>query len=274
MTSKKPARKNQSALKMLGAQLAAARRTAGLTQQLLSTEAKITMDTLASIEQGRRVLKLDHAQSMDRILDTKGTLTAGVQNLPEIDQFPLFAEEYMAQEREAISLCWFDAMVMPGLLQTPEYAEAVLRERVPAYDSDELATKLEARLDRQEILQRKKPPTMSFVIWEPVLQLALVGEEARRRQLRRLRECADLPELTLQILPMRTPSHAGLDGPFTLLETPDHQHLAYTEGQRGSQWVADLDEVSILARKYAMLRSQADSPQRTKSLLDGLLGEQ
>lgn len=73
---------------------------------------------------------------------------------------------------------------------------------------------------------------------------------------------------------MRTSAHAGVNGPFTLLETPDHQHLAYTEGQRGSQWVSDPDEVSILARKYAMLRSQAMSPHESKSLLDRLLGDQ
>ncbi|MCX4882707.1 Scr1 family TA system antitoxin-like transcriptional regulator [Streptomyces sp. NBC_00847] len=63
-----------------------------------------------------------------------------------------------------------------------------------------------------------------------------------------------------------------LDGPFTLLETPDHHLLAYTEGPRGSQWVAHPDEVSILARKYAMLRSQAMTPQESKCLLDRLPG--
>jgi hypothetical protein len=72
---------------------------------------------------------------------------------------------------------------------------------------------------------------------------------------------------------MNTPAHAGLDGPFTLLETPDHLHLAYTESQRGSQWVSDPDEVSILARKYAMLRSQALSPQESRGLLGRLLGD-
>lgn len=274
MNSKKPSRKkNTSALKMLGSQLAAARRSAGYTQPALADKAGIVFETLASIEQGRRPLKLDHACTLDTILDTKGTLAAGVENLPEIDQFPLYAEEYMEHEKEAVSISWFDGLVIPGLLQTREYAEAVLRERVPAYDEDELATKIEGRIDRQEILHRKNPPSMSFIIWEPVLYLAIGGEEARLRQLRWLRECADLPGVTLQILPMRATSHAGLDGGFALLETPDHQHLAYTEGQRGSQWVADPDEVSILARKYAMLRSQAENPERTKDLLDQMLGE-
>ncbi|GHG95828.1 helix-turn-helix domain-containing protein [Streptomyces lanatus] len=260
-------------MRMLGAQMQTARKAAGLTQRALAAEVLVDEETIASIEQGRRTLLLDMAEAVDRILDTKGTLAAGVENFPEIDQFPLYAEQYMVHEREAIALSWYDALVVPGLLQTEPYTRAVMRERVPAYDEDEIATKVTARVERQEILQRKCPPTMSFIVWEPVLHLEIGGDRVRRDQLRRLRECAELPGLSLQFLPTRTSAHAGVDGPFTLLETPDHQQLAYTEGQRGSQWVSDPDEVSILARKYAMLRSQALSPQESKSLLDRLVGD-
>lgn len=80
--------------------------------------------------------------------------------------------------------------------------------------------------------------------------------------------------MSLQFLQLDSPYNAGLNGPFTLLETPDHQHLAYTESQRGSQWVSDADEVSILARKYAMLRTQALTTQDSMGLLDRLLGDE
>ncbi|MFJ9617093.1 helix-turn-helix domain-containing protein [Streptomyces noursei] len=275
MNARKPQRKkNVSTMRMLGIQLQTARKAAGYTQRSLGEAVLVDEETIASIEQGRRSLLIDLARSMDELLDTKGLLAAGVENMPEIDQFPLYAEQYMAHEREAIALSWYDNAVLPGLLQSREYARAVLSERVPAYDEDELETKTSARVDRQAILQRKCPPTMSFIVWEPVLHLSIGGRTVRRNQLRQLRECAELPGLSLQFLPMRTASHAGLDGPFTLLETPDHQHLAYTEGHRGSQWVAAPDEVSVLARKYAMLRSQALTPHESKGLLDRLLGEQ
>jgi transcriptional regulator with XRE-family HTH domain len=261
-------------MRMLGTQVQTARKAAGYTQRSLAEAVLADEETIASIEQGRRPLLIDLARTLDELLDTKGMLAAGVENLPEIDQFPLYAEQYMVHEREAIALSWYDALVVPGLLQTEAYARAVLRERVPAYDEDEIATKTTARMDRQEILQRKCPPTMSFVVWEPVLYLGIGGDEVRRGQLLRLRECAERPGLSLQFLPMRTSAHAGLDGPFILVETPDHQPLAYAEGQRGSQWVSSPSEVSILSRKYAMLRSQALSPQESKSLLDRLLGDQ
>jgi hypothetical protein len=78
----------------------------------------------------------------------------------------------------------------------------------------------------------------------------------------------------MQFLPLNLTGHTGTAGPFTLIETPEHQHLAYTESHRGSQWVASPDDVSILARKYAMLRSQALSPEDSIGLLDRLLGDQ
>ncbi|MEU6380139.1 helix-turn-helix transcriptional regulator [Streptomyces sp. NPDC046909] len=275
MSAKKPPRpKNLTSMKMLGKQLGAARRAMGLTQSALAALVQVDEETIASIEQGRRALKPDLAALLDEVLQTKGMLSAGVANLPEIDQFPMWAELYMEHEREAIALSLYANQVLPGLLQTRAYAEAVLRERVPAYAEEEIQTKAAARIERQEILDRGTPPTLSFVVWEPVLHLAIGGAEVRTEQLRHLRACAELPCVSLQFLPMASPSHAGLNGPFVLLETADHQHLAYIEGQRGSQWVSDADEVSILARKYAMLRAQALSPLESKGLLDRLLGEQ
>ncbi|MFD8569950.1 Scr1 family TA system antitoxin-like transcriptional regulator [Streptomyces sp. NPDC059639] len=265
--------KNPSALRMVGELLALFRKAAGYTQATLGARLVIAESTIAAYEQGRRPLLVDTARQMDQLLDTKGALATAVQAMPEIDQFPLYAEQYMAHEREAIALSWYDVLAVPGILQTEECARTVLRNRVPAYDEDEIATKTAARVERQEILHRKCPPTLSFVVWEAALKLAYLEPLAREEQLRHLRACTELPGLALQFLPLDAPAHAGLDGGFTLLETPDHQHLAYTESQRGSQWVSTPDEVSILARKYAMLRSQALTPEQSKGLLDRLLGD-
>jgi DNA-binding XRE family transcriptional regulator len=271
MSSRK---KNPTTMRMLGAQLQVIRKAAGYTQRTLGEAVLADEETIASIEQGRRPLLLSLAQALDELLDTKGVFVAGVENMPEIDQFPLFAEQYMVHEREAIALSWYDALVVPGLLQTEPYARALLGSRVPSYDEDELETKIAGRVGRQEILHRRVPPTLSFVVWEPALLWANGGREKHLDQLRYLREYSKLPGLSLQILPLSRTSHAGDAGPFTLLETPDHQHLAYTESQRGSQWVSDPNEVSILSRKYAMLRTQALTIEDSRFLLDRLLGEQ
>ncbi|MFF1685450.1 Scr1 family TA system antitoxin-like transcriptional regulator [Streptomyces sp. NPDC058254] len=250
------------------------RKAAGFTQGELGRRLVIAESTIAAIEQGRRPLLPDLAGAMDRLLETKGALAVAVAGMPEVDQYPLWAESYIQHEREAIALSWYDALVVPGLLQTPDFARTLLKQRVPAYDEDEVETKTAARVERRAILHRRVPPTMSFVVWEPALKMAFVEPGVRIDQLRFLRECAGLPGLSLQVLPLDAPENAGDAGPFILLETPDHQHLAYTESQRGSQWVSDPDEVSILARKYAMLRAQALTPKGTQGLLNRLLGEQ
>ncbi len=261
-------------MRMVGALLALYREAAGYTQETLSEQFMVSREHIASIEQGRRPLKMDLAVQLDKFLETGGALQTAVENMPEVDLIPRWAEEYLDCEREAIAISWYEGLVLPGLLQTEAYARAVFRSRVPVLDEDEIEQFVAMRVERQDILHRRVPPTTSFVIWEAVLRDCLGGRDVYTQQLHRLREYADLPGLALQVLPFGRTTHAALDGPFVLLETPEHQRLAYTETQRGSQLIANPDEVAILAHKCAMLRTQALNPEDTRDLLDRLLGEQ
>ncbi|MEU6574280.1 helix-turn-helix transcriptional regulator [Streptomyces sp. NPDC046805] len=267
-------RRNASAMKMVGALLALHREAAGYTQRSLGELFVVGEQQIASIEQGRRPLKPDLAEHLDELLDTKGALSVALSRMPEVDLVPLWAEEYLDCEREAITISWYESLLVPGLLQTEAYARAVFRSRVPVYDEDEIEQLVAARIERQEILHRKVPPSTSFVIWEAALQDHLGGREVYAEQVRHLRECAATPGIAVQVLPLGRSSHAGLEGPFILLETPDYQRLAYSETQRGSTLIANPDEVGILAQKYAMLRTQALNAEDTRDLLDRLLGEQ
>ncbi|MFC9887019.1 helix-turn-helix domain-containing protein [Streptomyces pilosus] len=267
-------RRNASAMKMVGALLALYRQSAGHTQKSLGERFVIGEQQIASIEQGRRPLKPDLAEQLDDLLGTKGALSVALSRMPEVDLVPLWAEEYLDREREAIAISSYENQVLPGLLQTEAYTRAVFRSRVPFYDEDTIARMTAARIERQGILHDRDAPITCFVVWEPVVRAPIGGRDVWREQLCHLRTCSDLPGLMLQVLPLDRASHASLDGPFVLLETPEHQRLAYTENQRGSQLIADPDEVAILTQKCAMLRSQALTPEDTRELLDRLLGEQ
>ncbi|MFH8497073.1 helix-turn-helix domain-containing protein [Streptomyces coeruleorubidus] len=272
-TRSRRSRRNASAMRMVGALLALFREAAGYTQKSLGEIFVVGEQQIASIEQGRRPLKMDLAEQLDQLLHTKGALVAALSEMPEVDLIPLWAEEFLDREREAIAISSYENQVLPGLLQTEPYAWAVFRSRVPFYDEDTIAQLVAARIERQGILQGKNPPITCFVVWEPVLRAPIGGREVWVEQLRHLRACSELPGLMFQVLPMNRTSHAGLNGPFVLLETPEHQRLAYAENQRGSQLIADPDEVAILTQKCAMLRSQALTPEDTRDLLDRLLGE-
>ncbi|MFF7053451.1 Scr1 family TA system antitoxin-like transcriptional regulator [Streptomyces griseorubiginosus] len=266
-------RKNATAVKMVGSLVGTFRRAAGLTQRALADEVAVDEETIASVEQGRRTLKPDLAAQLDELLDTKGALSVALENMPEIDLFPRWAEEYIDLEREALALSWYDNQVLPGLLQTPAYARAVFLNDVPALTEDEIEQRVAARMERQEVLRRAEPPTVSFVVSEVTVMDRLGGDEVHAEQLGRLREWADLPGVTLQIMPVGRDFHAGLVGPFTVIETVDHQRIVYTEAPRRGWLIADPDEVSFLERRYAMLRTQALNAHETKGLLDRLLGD-
>jgi len=262
----KKRKKNASAMKLVGALLAQFRRAAGYTQESLTERICAQYDTIASIEQGRRPLKPDLAGQLDDLLDTKGALAVAVANMPEMDKYPIWAAEFIDREAEAVTLCSYENQVVPGLLQTDGYARATFHNEIPMLSHD-------ARTERQSVLQQKEPPITSFIVTEAVLWDRLGGEEVYRDQLRHLRELAELPGLTFQVLPCGRRSHAGLSGPFVLLETADHDHLAYSETQRGSLLISEPNEVSILSQKYGMLRTQALNLEETRGLLDRLLGE-
>lgn len=269
-----PNKKNPSPFQSLGAQLALFRIVAGYTQAQLAPLVLISLGKLESIEQGRRPLTLSLAQELDRLLDTKGALEVAVRHLPDTDGVtPVWAVEFIDLEREAATLSSYENQVIPGLLQTEEYMRAVFRTDIPTLTEEEVEHRVAIRLKRQEILQRKVPPFASFIISEAVIKDRIGGDEVHRAQLRQLRESAEVPGINLQIMPLGQATHAGLSGPFVLLETPEHDHLAYAETQRGSQLIYDQDEVSILARKYATLRTQALHPEETQGLLDRLLGD-
>lgn len=273
MQPRKRQRKNASAMRLVGALVARFRVAAELTQRQLAEQTCTQPETIASVEQGRRALQLPLAQRMDALLETKGALATAVENMPEVDLIPAWAEEYMDLERSALALCFFANQVLPGLLQTERYARAVFGSRVPTFSRAEIDAHVAKRLDRQEILHRDVPPTTSFVISEAIVRDRLGGDESYRETLHHLRIYAGTPGITLQVMPLARTTHAGLDGPFILLETPDYQRVAYTETQRGSQLISDPDEISILSQKYAMLRTQALNTEDTKGLLDRLLGE-
>ncbi|WP_371617291.1 Scr1 family TA system antitoxin-like transcriptional regulator [Streptomyces sp. NBC_00454] len=260
-------------MKMVGKQVAAARIAKNLTQKQLGELVNLDAETIASIEQGRRALMPNVAELMDQVLGLPGLLAVAAHEMPLVDTTPPWAEEYMDLEDRAVALSWYESIRIPGLLQTESYARALFRNRVPAHPEEEIEALTVRRVARHAILRRKAPPSISFILWEAAFQARIGGEEVYLEQLHHLRTCMDLPNITLQILPFGQTTHPGLNGPFILLETPDHQHFAYSEMQRGSLLISNADEVSILARRYAMLRTQALNTEQTRGLLSRLLGE-
>ncbi|MFF7156456.1 Scr1 family TA system antitoxin-like transcriptional regulator [Streptomyces sp. NPDC008139] len=266
-------RKN-SAWRVIGATVGQFRRASGMSQQRLADEVNLSLDQIASIEQGRRPLGLRLARQLDQLLRTSQTLEVAVAEVPQAERYPLFAQDYMEEEPLALSLMSYENQVVPGLLQTEGYPRAVFGNLYPPLSPDELEEKVADRVTRQSIFDRLPwPPMMTFVLEESILRRPIGGRRELHRQIAHLRELAQLPFLNIQIMPTDRENHAGLAGPMVLLETPAHERLAYLEGQHVSVLVDDPDDVALLQQKYGMLRSQALTLEESMSLMDDLLGD-
>ncbi len=178
-------------------------------------------------------------------------------------------------EGHAISLYTYDCRVVPGLLQTEAYARAVSLSVPPLPEEAVLNERVAARLARQELLSVRRTPlcSFSFIIEEAVLERRTGGTEVTSELLDHLLDVDERHwNVEVQVMPLRRPTHAGLDGPIALLETPDNHWFAYSEGQKNGRLISDPKEISVLHQRYAKLRSQALTPEDSSSLLKRMRG--
>ena len=164
---------------------------------------------------------------------------------------PTWFEAYIGLESEAVRLRDFQSLVMPGLLQTEDYARAVLRAAPHAGSSEEIDRQVALRMERQRILGQADPPDVWIVLSESVLRVHVGGPAIMLAQLRRLAGVAERPNMTLQVLPFTTAAHVHPVSPFTMLEFPDAADPAvvYLEHLTGSLFLENEDEV----RRYRVI---------------------
>jgi hypothetical protein len=175
-------------------------------------------------------------------------------------------------EDEAESLRSYEALLVPGLLQTEEYAERVIRAVLPDWPNEKIESRLELRIGRQSLLTGDDPPTIWTVIDEAVLRRRVGDRVTMRRQVERLFEAAELPAVTLQVLPFEAGEHAGLNGQFTILGFPDPADLdvVYLEHNANDLYLEDPDEVHRYAGLFQRLEAAALDPEASREFLAGL----
>jgi transcriptional regulator with XRE-family HTH domain len=179
---------------------------------------------------------------------------------------------YVGLEAEAAGLRSFEAEAVHGLFQTPEYAQAVLRE-VNNRDTEEQIERLvDLRMKRQEMLDRNPPLDVWVILDEAVIRRTIGGPTVMSGQLARLTEASKLPNVTLQVLPFDSGSHAGLRGPFSILEFPERADadVAYVESLAGIIYLEKDREVRTCAEAFDRLRAAALSPAVSADLISGV----
>ncbi|WP_079150224.1 helix-turn-helix domain-containing protein [Streptomyces hygroscopicus] len=260
-------------LRVFGRQLKRFRVRAGLERPEFASMVGYSVSTIAAYEQGRRIPPPRLIDQADEVLDAGGVLLEMKEEVARA-QYPPFFRDAARLEVEAVELHAYDTHVVKGLLQTPDYARAVFRMWRPLLDEETIEQRVAARLARQEIFTRRPLPHLSFVIEEAVLHKRLGGEQVWRGQLEQIMLAGQARNVDVQVMPLRREEHAGLAGPFTLMETKDGRRIAYTEVQSDSRLHTERTRVRELEVTYGTLRAQALTPQESVALIEKLLREE
>ncbi|MFD5413451.1 helix-turn-helix transcriptional regulator [Streptomyces nojiriensis] len=259
-------------LRSFGETVKASRRRAGLTQEQLAPLVGYSVQYVGSVEQGRRHPSQKFVNKTDAALNAHGVIIIAARQLSRRRGLATWFRRWAELEEGAVILNTYECRSVPGLLQTEAYARALVDDVLPPPTPDEVESRITARLKRQQLLHRTPYTVFSFIIDEAVILRQTGGPEVTRELIDHLLGCGQLPNVDLQIMPLASPRHAGLGGPFRLLETQDHEWMGYSEGQQSGRVLSDPKDVSLLHLRYAKLRIQALNPADSRALLMRLRG--
>ncbi|WP_436846862.1 helix-turn-helix domain-containing protein [Streptomyces atratus] len=228
-------------LRTFGAVVQALREHAGLSREEFADLVRFSKHTVASVEQGRRMPDRDFLERAEEATGNTGALRRAAPHLSRQAGLASWFRQWARLEATAISLYTYECRVVPGLLQTEAYTRAVSLAVPPLPGPEELEQRITARLARQELLAvtRKPPTAFSFIVEQAVLERGTGGEEVTRELFDHLLELIERNwNVEFQVMPLRQPSHAGVDGPIMLAETPENRWFGYSEGQQNGRLIS------------------------------------
>ncbi|MET9296534.1 helix-turn-helix transcriptional regulator [Streptomyces sp. NPDC003077] len=272
---------------VLGKRLQDLREKAGLTYEQAAGALDVTHATVRRMEKAEVGLKIPYVEKL--------LATYGVADEKEIEDFLRLAREanrpgwwhrfrdvlpewfsaFVSLEGEANLIRAYQPHYAPGLLQTEDYARAVLRAGMPHASREEIDRTVALRMERQSLLTRENAPMLWVVMDETVFRRPIGGPQVMRDQIDRLAEATALPNVRLQIIPFAAGPHPAMYGPFHIFRfpIPELPDIAYTESLVGGAYFDQRDDVSQFLEALDRLCAQAAPAQTTEDLLGGFRKE-
>jgi hypothetical protein len=191
------------------------------------------------------------------------------------DILPPWFQSYLGLESAASLIRTYEVQFVPGLLQTADYARAVIRLGHSNASNQEIERRIELRRSRQQVLKKANPPKLWAVIDEAVLRRPIGGAQVMGAQIEALIEASKLPHIRLQIIPFDAGGHAAAGGPFAILRFPDPElpDVVYVEQLTTAQYLDKRDDVDNYAIAMEQVCIEAEPPDRTATILGKILHE-
>jgi transcriptional regulator with XRE-family HTH domain len=241
---------------LFGAELAAARKAAGLSQEALGALVHFSAGLIGMVETGRRIPSVDLARALDEAFRTPGTYERLQQHARAVP-LPSWFRPWAEIEAGAAELRLFELSVVPGLFQTEAYARSLLSCR-PGLPPGELDALVAARISRQSVFTREGgPPLVWALIDESTLNRRIGGAKIMHEQLLHLADLIDQPHVSVQILPLSAGAHYGLAGAFAIAERDGGTETAYLDTVTDGFIAENASVVGWIAQTFDTLRSEA-----------------
>jgi transcriptional regulator with XRE-family HTH domain len=272
---------------LLGAQLRRLREGAGVSAEKAGYEIRASRSKISRMENGRVGFKVRDVEDLltfygvtDGQQRSEVLALARQSSVPDwwasyCDILPGWFEAYLGLESAAISIRSFEVQFVPGLFQTEDYARAVTRLGHKTAPTEEIERRVGLRVKRQNLLARPGPPRVWAIMDEAVLRRPYGGTVVMYAQLRRLAEAAQVPHVTLQVLPFARGGHAGAGGAFSILrfEEQDLPDVVYIEQLTSALYLDQRSNVEHYLEVADKLSGEALTPVETTRFIEQVAKE-
>ncbi|MFI1677237.1 Scr1 family TA system antitoxin-like transcriptional regulator [Streptomyces sp. NPDC020607] len=261
-----------SVVEMVGHQLKLRREVAGMTVAEFAAAIGYGEDLVRKVERGARIPRPEYLDRVEEVVDAGGFVSAMKKEMREA-RYPRKVRELAKLEERAVEVGLYSNHNVHGLLQTEEFARALLETRRPTYAVEDLERLVAARMARRSIFDRSPAPELSFVQEEVTLRRPIGGTMVLRRQLERLLEVSELRNVEVQVMPTDRGDHPGTGGLIELLKFGDGTAVGRSDGEFSGRPVSDPRQLRILELRYGIIRARALTPGETRTFIEEVLGE-
>ncbi len=264
----------------LARELLRLRDEAGLTIEAAAAVVGISASHLSRVERAQVGVRLPvvklllstyeaDASTVTHLIDVAKEATTRGWWQKYVGSIPEQYATYIGFEAEAEQIWNFEAAAVPGLLQTADYTRALLMGGTNRLSEDEIAGRVEIRMQRQELLTQAHPPQLWFVLDESVIRRQVGGPKVLAAQLAHIAEAAALPHVDVQVMPFAVGAHPGTPGSFVVLRfsEPTDLPVVYIETMAGDLYPESQKDISGAILAFDRLRAMALEPDGSAKLI-------
>ncbi|WP_037669832.1 helix-turn-helix transcriptional regulator [Streptomyces griseus] len=269
----------------LGQELRRLRELKGMTAEEVAERLLVSQSKISRLENGRRSISQRDVRDLCGVYEVEDhriieSLMQMAKDSRQQGWWHTFGDipysVYIGLETDAASLRVFAPQVVPGLLQTRAYAEAVITGALPETPTTEIEKRVQVRVRRQERVSAVENPLRLWAVLDEAALRRVVGNrQLMREQLEHLAEVSQLPHVTVQVLPFDVGAHPGLNGQYAILEFPDaaDSSVVYIEGVTSDLYLEKAPDVQNYSVMYEHLRAQAMNADQTRQFIADLAKE-